>query len=127
MRKVFKVFGLLFTYISPFIIVYLNHAVLTEGGTDVDTIGLIIVLATFVGIVRFIEHKIKVFEIQDKNKMLLIVWSGFKRIALTVSVWWLLITIEANIDDLVLTIQLLTVTFIIGFIFTVLGNKKRST
>jgi hypothetical protein len=116
--------GLLFTYISPFIIVYLNHAVLTEGGVDVDTVGLIIILATFIGIVRYIEHKVKVFEIQDKKKMFLIVWSGMKRIGLTIGVWWLLITIEANIDDLILTVQLLTTTFILGFIFTVLGNRN---
>jgi|LGVE01.1.fsa_nt_gb hypothetical protein len=123
-KRIFRILGLLFTYVSPFIIVYLNHAVLVSGGTDIDTIGLIIVLGTFVGIIRFIEHKIKVYEIQDKNKMFLVMWNGSKRIVFAIGLWWLMVTIEANVDKLVLTLQLLTVTFMIGLFFNVLGNRK---
>jgi len=125
MRKTFKVLGFMFNFFSPFVIVYLNHAVLVEGGTDVDSLGLIVILFAVIGLIRYIEHKIKVYEIQDKNKMFLVVWNGGKRIVFAIGLWWLMITIEANVDKLVLTLQLLTVTFILGLFFNILGNRPK--
>lgn len=125
MRRFFKVLGFMFNFFSPFVIVYLNHAVLVEGGTDVDSLGLIVILFAVIGLIRYIEHKIKVYEIQDKNKMFLVMWNGSKRIVFAIGLWWLMITIEANVDKLVLTLQLLTVTFILGLFFNVLGNRKK--
>ena len=124
MKKVFKVFGFLFYYISPFVIVYLNHAVMVEGGIDVDVMGLLIVLIAVFGLYKWLEHKKNIREIQDKNKMFILCWNGFKRIGISVILYWLLITIDDNIAKLVLTAQLLTATFSIGFLFTVLGNIK---
>ena len=124
MKKVFKVLGFLFYYISPFIIVYLNHAVLEDGGFNVDLTGLLIVLIAVFGLYKWLEHKKNIKEIQDKNKMFIIVWNGFKRIGVSVLLYWLLVTIDDNIAKLVLTMQLLTLTFIIGFLFTVLGERK---
>lgn len=125
MRKTFKVLGFMFNFFSPFVIVYLNHAILVEGGTDVDSLGLIVILFAVIGLIRYIEHKIKVYEIQDKNKMFLVIWNGGKRIVFAIGLWWLMITIEANVDKLVLTLQLLAVTFIVGLFFNVLGNRKK--
>ncbi len=124
MRKFWKVLGFLFNFLSPFIIVYLNHAVMVDGGIDVDVMGLLIVLIALFGLYKYIEHKKNVNEIQDKNAMFRVVWSGGKRILFSVVLWWLLITIDDNIEKLVITVQLLTATFIMGFIFNVLGNKK---
>jgi small-conductance mechanosensitive channel len=124
MKKVFKVLGFLFYYISPFIIVYLNHAVLEDGGFNVDLTGLLIVLIAVFGLYKWLEHKKNIKEIQDKSKMFIIMWNGFKRIGVSVLLYWLLVTIDDNIAKLVLTMQLLTLTFIIGFLFTVLGERK---
>ena len=124
MRKIFKVLGFLFTFIAPFVIVYLNHAVLKEGGIDVNTTGLLIIMVSVIGLIKFIEHKTTVLEIQDRHKMVRIIYSGFKKIGITVGLWWLLVTITANIDDLLVTLQLLTTTFSIGLLFNVIGNRK---
>ena len=124
MRKFWKVLGFLFNFLSPFIIVYLNHAVMVDGGIDVDVMGLLIVLIALFGLYKYIEHKKNVNEIQDKNAMFRVVWSGGKRILFSVVLWWLLITIDDNIEKLVITVQLLTLTFILGFIFNILGNRK---
>ena len=124
MRNTFKIFGFLFYYISPFVIVYFNHAVLVDGSIDVDVTGLIIVLSAVIGLYKWFEHKKNIKEIQDKSKMFIIVWNGFKRIGISILLYWLLITIDDNIAKLVLTMKLLTATFIVGFIFTVLGNRK---
>lgn len=125
MKKFFKVLGFLFYYASPFIIVYYNHAVLEDGGYNVDLVGLLIVLVAIFGVFKWLEHKKNIREIQDKSKMFIIIWNGFKRIGSSLLLYWLLCTINDNIAKLVLTIQLLTLTFVLGLIFTVLGNKKK--
>ena len=124
MRKTFKLLGFLFTFIAPFVIVYLNHAVLQEGGVDISTVGLLIIGVSIIGLIKYIEHKTTVLEIQDRNKMFRVIYSGGKKIAITVGLWWAMITITTNIDDLVLTLQLLTFTFTVGLGFNVLGNRK---
>jgi hypothetical protein len=124
MRKTFKLLGFLFTFIAPFAIVYMNYAVLQEGGVDINTVGLLIIGVSIIGLIKYIEHKTTVLEIQDRNKMFRVIYSGGKKIAITVGLWWAMITITTNIDDLVLTLQLLTFTFTVGLGFNVLGNRK---
>ena len=124
MKRFFKVLGFLFYYFSPFVIVYLNHAVLVDGGFDVDVLGLIIVLGAVFGVYKYIEKRKNLNEIQDRNKMFIICWVGFKRVLSMIGLYWLLVTVDDNIDKLVLTVQLMTASFVLGFIFNVLGNKK---
>lgn len=114
----------MFYYFSPFFIVYLNHAILVDGTLDVSVIGLIIMVGSIFGVYKFIEKKKNLSEIQDKSKMFIVCWIGIKRVLMTIILWWGLVTIRDNIDRLELTIQLLTVSFTLGFIFNVLGNRK---
>ncbi len=125
MKTVFKILGFMFYYFSPFVIVYFNHAVFADGGFDVDMLGLIIVLGSFFGLYKYIEKKRKLNEIQDKNKLFIIIWVGVKRLLTMLALYWVLVTVDDNIDKLVLTVQLMSISFVLGFIFSILGNKKK--
>jgi len=125
MRTVWKILGFLFTFISPFAIVYLQYTVFTEEGMNIELKGVIVVLFSIFSLVKYLEHKKNVLEIQDKSPMFRVVYTGFKRIFITVGLYWIITMIDDNIADLVLTLQLLTATLIIGFLFNVLGNLKK--
>jgi|LGVF01.2.fsa_nt_gb hypothetical protein len=125
MKKVFKVLGFLFNYVSLFIIVYLQYTVFVDSGTNVEVKGVIIVIGATIGIVKFLEKRKNVLEIQDKNVMFRVVYTGFKRLAMCIGAYWLLIVVDENIADLVLTVKLFTFSLLLGLLFNVLGNKKK--
>ena len=81
-------------------------------------------LGAVFGVYKYIEKRKNLNEIQDRNKMFIICWVGFKRVLSMIGLYWLLVTVDDNIDKLVLTVQLMTASFVLGFIFNVLGNKK---
>jgi len=125
MKITFKILGFIFNYLSPFVIVYYNHAVLVDGGVDVGILGMIIALGGVFGIYKYIEKRKRLSEIQDKNKMFITVYTGIKRLLITFALWWILITINSNIGDLILTVKLFTLTFVVGFIFNLLGTRVK--
>ena len=125
MKKLFKILGFLFNYVSLFVIVYLQYTVLVDGGTDIELKGVIIILGSLIGLVKFLEKKKNVLEIQDKSAMFRVVYVGVKRLFMCVGAYWLLMMIDENIADLVLTVQLFTASLILGLFFNVLGNRKK--
>jgi len=125
MKHIFRVLGFTFNYFSPFVIVYYNHARVVDGGLDVSVLGLMIVTGGVFGIFKFIEKKKRLSEIQDKNKLFIVVYSGIKKLLITFAIWWTLLTISDNIDALILTVKLFTLTFLVGFAFNLLGTKVK--
>jgi len=125
MKHIFKVLGFIFNYFSPFVIVYFNHAVLVDGGVDYGILGMIIVIGGVFGIYKYVEKKKRLSEIQDKNKLFITVYNGIKRLLITFALWWILRTINNNIGDLILTVKLFTLTFIVGFVFNLLGTRVK--
>jgi len=125
MRNVYKVLSFFFYFVSPFIIGYLQYTVFISGGLDLEVKGMFILLFAFFFFVKYVEHKKSIAEIQDRHRLAIIIYSGIKRILMVIGMYWILITIDSNIDDLVLTMKLFTITFVIGLFFAILGNKKK--
>lgn len=123
----FKIIGFIFTWIFPFGVVWVNHIILTEKKYDVDMFGLMLVLALLLGLLKFFENKMKIWEIQNKKRLLRVHWSNLKRVFLAVMLTWVLYTIEDNLPKMQWTAVLISASFILGWLFTTLGNiKKRS-
>lgn len=124
-RNIQKALGFFFYFPSLFIIVYLQYTVFVESGVDIEIKGLIILIVLVFSLWKWLEHKKNVKEIQDKNVMFRVIYTGFKKLAICVGLYFLLQLIDGNIDDLVLTTQLATASFTLGLFFTILGNRKK--
>lgn len=124
-RNIYKVLGFFFYFPSLFIIVYLQYTVFVESGVDIEIKGLIILIVLIYSLWKWLEHKKNVKEIQDKNVMFRVIYTGFKKLITCLGLYYLLKLIDGNIEDLVLTTQLATVSFSLGLFFTILGNRKK--
>ena len=124
MKKLFLVLGFVFSWLVPFGVVYLNHVILSDASYDVDMFGLLIVLALILGLVKMVDNKIEVWELNKEHKVFIINWRNSKKIILILMLTWVLFTIEDDLGKMQLTALLITCSFIIGWLFTVLGVKK---
>ena len=125
MYKLFKVLGFLIGWFAPFGVVYINHVALVEGGYDVDMFGLLIVLVIIVGFVKWVDKRVEVWDIQDKNKVFRLVWTNSKKIILAIGLTWVLYTIEDDIKKIQVTGLLITACLVVGFVFSLLGELKK--
>lgn len=129
MRLLFKVLGFTFSWIMLGVIIWINHVVLTPKTWDVDMFGLMVIVAVIVGFIKYLENKTKVWEIQNKNKLLRIHWVNGKKIVFVILLTWILYTIEDDLPKMQWTAVLISASLIIGWVFTTLGNinKKKGT
>jgi hypothetical protein len=126
--KLFKVIGFIISWLAPFGVIFINHVILEETQYDVDMFGLILVLALVIGIIKYIDGRVTVWDIQDKNKTFRIIWNNSKKILLAIGLTWILFTVENSMDKIQLSGILISICFIVGFVFTLLGNiKKKKT
>ena len=126
MKKLFIVLGFFFSWLAPFGVVFINHVVLVDKTWDVDMLGLLMVLALVIGLVKYIDGRVKVWDIQNKNKTFRIIWNNSKKILLMLCLTWVLYTIEDSIGKIQWSGVLISACFIIGFVFTLLGNLKKA-
>lgn len=127
MRKLFLFIGFVFSWIVPFGIVYINHVILANARYDVDMFGLLIILALVFGLIRMVDNKIEIWELNKEHRVFIINWRNSKKIILVLMLTWVLFTIEDDLGKMQLTALLITLSFIVGWIFTLLGVKKRVT
>ena len=125
MRNVLKVLGFIFSWLAPFVVIYVNHIVLVDKTFDVDMFGLLLALALLIGLIKWIDNKCKVWEIQDRNKMFRHNWLSGKKIILASVLTWVLYTIEDDLGKMQWSGVLVTICFIIGWFLTMLSNIKR--
>ena len=129
-QNLWKSLAFILYFISPFIIVYFQYTVFTGdenlGTTIIEKKGLVIFLALVIFLMKYLEKKKNVKEIQDKSPMFRVVYTGFKRLGICIGIIWILQTISANTDQLITTMILFVIVFILGFICDILGAKKKS-
>lgn len=127
LRKLCKAISFLFATVVLFAIIIYNHAIFEDGSWNVDVIGLLVILTIIFITIKRIDKKMDVWEIQDKNKLLRIHWTNFKRVMYTFGAWWLLVTIDNNMEKIILTTQLFLVSLSLSWIFARLGHKEKGT
>lgn len=126
--KFFKVLGFICSWLLPFVVVYVNHVVLVDSSFDVDMFGLIILLGLVIGLVRYIDGRVEKWDIRNEHKIFRINWGNGKKIIMAVAVTWILYTIEDDLTKIQWSGVLITLSFVLGWAFTLLGNiKKRTT
>jgi len=125
MYKLFKVLGFTFSWLAPFGVIFVNHVVLVDASWDVDMFGLLLVIILVIGLVKYIDGRVRVWDIQDTKKIFRIVWNNTKKILIAIMLTWMLYTIEDSIGKIQWSGVLISACFIVGFIFTLLGNLKQ--
>jgi hypothetical protein len=125
MFKLFKVIGFIFSWLLPFGVIWVNHIVLEDASWDVDMFGLVVVLIMAIGLIKYIDKKTEVWEIQDRNKIFRLSWGNGKKIVISIALTWLLFTIEDDLSKMQTSAIGITICLVIGFVFTLIGNLKQ--
>ena len=124
--NIFKILGFIFSWIAPFSVIYINHVYLADAGFDVDMFGLLFVIGLLFGLMKYINDKCKVWEIQNVHSMFRLNWNNGKKIIITVILTWGLYTIEDNLSKMQWTAVLISGCFIVGWLLSLLGNIKHN-
>ena len=125
MKKLLKFLGFVVTWVFSFIVIYLQHIAFVEGGREVDMFGLLLLIAIVLGFIRWVENKIKVWEIQDKHRVFILNWKSGKRIIAIGMLTWVLFTIEDDLGKMQTTALLISICFTIGWVLSLLGNLPK--
>lgn len=125
MRNLFKVIGFIIKWGGSLTVIYINHIVLVDTGKELDWVGLLVAVGIIISFVHWVDGRVKVWDIQDKNKIFRLSWNNGKSILVAIILTWTLYTVENNLPKLQWTATLITGCFIIGFVFTLLGNIKK--
>ena len=122
MKKLLRFLSFVVTWVFSFVIVYLQHIAVVDGGREADMFGLLVFIALVLGFIRWIENKIKLWEIHKEHKIFILNWRAGKRILLIGILTWVLFTIEDDLPKMQVTALLITFCFIIGWVLNFLGN-----
>ena len=125
MWRILKAIGFIIGWLGAFAVVYVNHVMLVDAGYDVDMFGLLLILVITISIIKSVDKKVEVWTIQDKNKTFIIVWTNAKKILIAIFLTWILYTIEDDIVKIQWSGVLITACFIVGFVFSLLGELAR--
>jgi len=123
---IWRVLGFVFSWVAPFVVIYLNHIVLTPTTYEVDMFGLLIVLIMLVSFVKWIDNKVKIWKIQDKHKVFILNWEQGKKILLMFTLTWILFTIDKSLPKMQWSALIISFCFVIGYLFTLLGTRKKN-
>lgn len=124
MSKFLIFIGAIITWCGSLSVLYINHVVLVEGA-ELDTFGMLVTLVIIFTFIKWVDGKTKVWEIQKEFKIFRLIWTNGKRILVAGLGTWLLFVVEDNIGKLQTSALLITSCFVIGFIFTLLGNFRK--
>ena len=127
MSNIFKILGFVIKWGGSLTVIYINHIVLVENGKELDLIGLLVVTGIILSFVHYVDGRVKIFDIQGKHKIFRISWNSAKSILVALIITWGLYTVEDNLPKLQWTATLITACFILGYVFTLIGNLKKGS
>ena len=124
----FNILSLTFFKVLPIVVVLRNHLHNTEQGWNVQLVGwFIIVLILYFAWFKPMERKVKVWEIQDVNKLFVYNFQKLRVVMLFGMLWWLWIVLHQDYELIKETLFLVFLSVSIGWCFGFLGvttNKK---
>lgn len=119
-----KILGFIFSWIAPFGVIYVNHVILEETQYNVDMIGLLIIVALVIGFIKYIDGRVEKWDYRNEHKIFRLNWNNGKKVFMLGILVWSLFTIEDNLTKLQWSSILILISFILGWLFTLLGNLK---
>ena len=122
----FKILAGIVTWGGSLIVVYMQHVAFVEGSKKSDMFGVLIIIVVIFNIVRVIEKRITVWDIQDKHKVFILNWKNGKRILIVTLLTWVLFTVENNLIKIQNTSLMILACFIIGWILSLIGSLRQS-
>ena len=112
------------SWLLPFAVVYVNHVVLVDSTFDVDMFGLLIILGLAIGLIRYINGRVEKWDIRNEHRIFRINWNNGKKMLIAGAMTWMLYTIEDDIVKIQWSAVLISAAFILGWLFTLIGNIR---
>ena len=91
---------------------------------DVDMFGLLIILGLAIGLVRYINGRVEKWDIRNEHRIFRINWNNGKKMLIAGAMTWMLYTIEDDIVKIQWSAVLISAAFILGWLFTLIGNIR---
>ena len=129
MGRFLRFTGFIISWFGSLAILYINHIVLTEAGSELDMFGFLVSIVIVFSFVKWVDKRANIADIQGKYKLARLTWNNGKRIVTAGLLTWLLFVVEDNVGKLQMTGMLITACFVVGYLFTLWGNliNKKAT
>ena len=125
MFRLLKFLSLIVGWFGSFVVVYLNHVILIDGGYDIDLFGIIIIAFSVLMVLRRFNKTVDLWRIHKTNRKITIIYDSLKKILIAVFITWALYTIEDDIVKLQWTGVLISACFIGGMILSLWAELFR--
>ena len=125
MFRLLKFIAFSISWFGSFMIVYLNHVVLVDGGYNIDLFGIIIIAFTVLMLLKKFDKTVDLWRIHKTNRAITIIYDNSKKIILATFFTWILFTIEDDILKLQWSGVLISSCFIVGMLVSLLAELFR--
>ena len=118
MFRLLKLLSFMVGWLGAFLVVYLNHVVLVDGGYDIDLFGIIIIAFSVLMVLKRFDKTVDLWRIHKTNRKITIIYDNLKKIIIVVFLTWALYTIEDDIVKLQWSGVLISTCFIVGMLLS---------
>ena len=122
---------ILFTFVSPIVIVFQYNIVLEEGGYDLNVFGIMFAFIVLFVTYKVLTRKINIWEIQSKHITFRVIYSSLKTLISVGTIWLVYEMINNAYDKIHMTLMLTFFSVLIGvglrMLSLVVKHKKKAT
>ena len=122
---------ILFTFVSPIVIVFQYNIVLEEGGYDLNVFGIMFAFVVLFVTYKVLTRKINIWEIQSKHITFRVIYGSLKTLISVGTIWLVYEMINNAYDKIHMTLMLTFFSVLIGvglrMLSLVVKHKKKAT
>lgn len=122
---------ILFTFVSPIVIVFQYNIVLEEGGYDLNVFGIMFAFIVLFVTYKVLTRKINIWEIQSKHITFRVIYGSLKTLISVGTIWLVYEMINNAYDKIHMTLMLTFFSVLIGvglrMLSLVVKHKKKAT
>lgn len=123
---------ILFTFVSPIVIVFQYNIVLEEGGYDLNVFGIMFAFIVLFVTYKVLTRKINIWEIQSKHITFRVIYGSLKTLISVGTIWLVYEMINNAYDKIHMTLMLTFFSVLIGVGLRMLSlvvkhKKKKAT
>lgn len=127
MRKIIDGIGIALVRVAPFMIILINHVRVADGGYKGWNIALIawllMVFFSYFLIIKPIDKKITVWEIQDRHNLFILNFRHLKLAVLAGLLWTIWRALSEQTQGVSFTLMLIFLSICVGWLFRLLAFK----
>ncbi len=123
--KTLKILSIIFTFIMPFVIIAFRHLYNTEEGFNLTLIGWFLVIVMGFTYFRLVGKKVKVWDIQNANRMFVYNFYKIKTMLIVILTWFVFRALHGYYNEINGTLLLILASLVIGWVLGLILEIKK--